>query len=796
MTDTNGHAPALAPLVLITRPAEDAAPLLDAIRAVGLDGMVEPMLRIEPRADAQIDIDDCRALLFTSANGVRAFSRFSTRRDLPVIAVGPASALAASEAGFEDVEAAAGDVDALIESVQARFSPGEAPFFHAAGTVTAGDLKGRLEAIGYRVRREHLYNAEPATGLSDACLAAFDSGRIAATTFFSPRTATAFVRLLEESGRAPRARTVWAICLSEAVAAEARAIEWTGTKVAETRDTAAMIAALAETVGPGATSVNAVEPATMNKAGAMTEDKTKPDNETEDAIADGDTIAEPVDDLNADAVIEAFGGIRPMASKLDVAVSTVQGWKTRGHIPDSRWRDIIAAAGAHDIDLSAALPKDGPAEREADDGAAESETPWSEEANEQSDAAGSVDAAAGDTDSHDMATEQRNDTEESAAQPTSEDVAPDSPQDERPATASQGGGKLALLVGVAAILAVVARPVWGPYVDPHLAKYIPQGTSGSGAPMAPATPSVDLSELNAEIADLRARLQSVEERPVAIQSPPGEDGDGVVSGMTTRLSALEGEISELRGAINSVMASIERDDDTRARLLERLGVIESLTEQATTEAERAMAGLAGVEATLNRQDDAIAALERRPAIEGAAQAGLALAVGDVESAMADGRPFSDALLRLQALAENDPAIAEAAGSLVPYAASGVPTDADLLAAFRREAPAMQTELGKTDGDVLDTLLNGARSLVSVRRKGDAPDAPPVSRAEAALARGDLTGAVAALTPVRDVSTTVDLWLAGAEARLAAEAALRNLRRTVAAGLNGVRDGDSKDGDGA
>ncbi|NKB48060.1 MAG: hypothetical protein GKS02_01725 [Alphaproteobacteria bacterium] len=52
------------------------------------------------------------------------------------------------------------------------------------------------------------------------------------------------------------------------------------------------------------------------------------------------------------AIIEAFGGIRPMAHKLDVPVSTVQGWKQRDTIPENRAGDVLAAAEAHEVDLS------------------------------------------------------------------------------------------------------------------------------------------------------------------------------------------------------------------------------------------------------------------------------------------------------------------------------------------------------------------------------------------------------------------------------------------------------------
>ncbi len=54
-------------------------------------------------------------------------------------------------------------------------------------------------------------------------------------------------------------------------------------------------------------------------------------------------------------IIERFGGIRPMAKKMGVAVTTVQGWKKRDVIPAARRQQVLDAAAAHDIDLSDVL---------------------------------------------------------------------------------------------------------------------------------------------------------------------------------------------------------------------------------------------------------------------------------------------------------------------------------------------------------------------------------------------------------------------------------------------------------
>src|SRR5690606_16847295 len=57
--------------------------------------------------------------------------------------------------------------------------------------------------------------------------------------------------------------------------------------------------------------------------------------------------------LPALPVIEAFGGVRPRANRLDLTASTVQGWKKRGMIPEARADAVIAAAREDGIDIAA-----------------------------------------------------------------------------------------------------------------------------------------------------------------------------------------------------------------------------------------------------------------------------------------------------------------------------------------------------------------------------------------------------------------------------------------------------------
>lgn len=55
--------------------------------------------------------------------------------------------------------------------------------------------------------------------------------------------------------------------------------------------------------------------------------------------------------VNAGDIIERFGGIRPMAAKIDTPVTTVQGWKKRDVIPGTRRAQILSAAAQNNINI-------------------------------------------------------------------------------------------------------------------------------------------------------------------------------------------------------------------------------------------------------------------------------------------------------------------------------------------------------------------------------------------------------------------------------------------------------------
>jgi uroporphyrinogen-III synthase len=264
---------------LITRPLEDAKPLAELLAGRGVECTVEPLLEIAPHPEAAIDLDGVQALLFTSANGVRAFAAKSSRRDLKVLTVGDGSATTAREAGFSDVTAAGGDVDALAALVIDQLDPKAGPLFHGAASVLAGDLQGKLEAAGFSLRRVVLYEAKTATTLSHETRMNLALGGLDMVLLFSPRTARTFAELWR-AAEAPSLGKTTALCLSAAVAREIGELGWQRIETAASPDQPAMLSLVEAEIDRRTPAVEVLPPKTETPKEAPRVEETMQQNFT------------------------------------------------------------------------------------------------------------------------------------------------------------------------------------------------------------------------------------------------------------------------------------------------------------------------------------------------------------------------------------------------------------------------------------------------------------------------------------------------------------------------------------
>ena len=488
--------------------------------------------------------------------------------------------------------------------------------------------------------------------------------------------------------------------------------------------------------------------------------------------------------IEAEQIIARFGGIRPMAAKLGVPVTTVQGWKERGIIPKKREGEIRAAAAAHGIALADTdlRPAGGFG---AVGGPAETiDVEFDEEAPGVSDYGESDSAESGDDEGEPAAafgTWQR----AGSPGPSPEGGGADAREElHRPAPrptmvpGSRPKRLYAALIGVAVgfVLAVVAVGGWW---------------IGGGGGAAPA------ESLEARLAAAEVRVAELEEsRDAATRAAArvAELAKGLdilratLAGLDEKLAALPGLYAR---AGTEASAAMEKVREQATALVARLDGIE---ERLALLSDGAV-GDAGAAALALKQetDEALAALERQldaalsrlasleltggggPALDGRG-AVLVLSAGQLREAVRAGGPFEAELTAVRALAGTGAQWVGPLDALAAHAKEGVSGERALRREFGDAAQAAVLAAGgKAPRDWFERALAEAKALVTVRRvgdiEGDEPDAI-VARAELALERGDLGAAVAALEALEGApAAAMATWRGRARAHVSVGRAL-------------------------
>lgn len=253
---------------LVTRPRENAGSIAKVLAERDIEVLLEPLLDIRPIEHKPIELDGIQAILVTSPAGARALADAVPRRDVPVYAVGDATADILRDSGFEKVESARGDGEALATLVTERLSPKDGPLLYASGRTVAVDLTERLGTAGFEVRRVELYAARPAAALSEVTVSALRDDRIDFALFFSPRTAQTFTRLVRDADVAEHCSRIRAFCLSRNVADSIKEVSWAGIEIADKPEQMALvdridahIASLSEKPAEAEEAPSAAEPA-------------------------------------------------------------------------------------------------------------------------------------------------------------------------------------------------------------------------------------------------------------------------------------------------------------------------------------------------------------------------------------------------------------------------------------------------------------------------------------------------------------------------------------------------------
>lgn len=244
-----GEQASASGLVLITRPVHEGRIYADEMARAGYASLLEPML-IYRDLDFEIsNIEQYDALVCTSAQGIERLAAQTPERDTRLYVVGEGSRMRAEALGFEDVHCARGAANDLAALIAEDMPSGAACLYVRAAQVSY-PLAETLAAQGFTVEEVAAYEAVQAETLSAECAKALREGRIAAVTFFSKRTAEAFVKAVEQAGLSPALARIKALCISETVLNYVQPVQWQNTYSAQTPDKDGMSACLRQHVVP------------------------------------------------------------------------------------------------------------------------------------------------------------------------------------------------------------------------------------------------------------------------------------------------------------------------------------------------------------------------------------------------------------------------------------------------------------------------------------------------------------------------------------------------------------------
>lgn len=509
---------------------------------------------------------------------------------------------------------------------------------------------------------------------------------------------------------------------------------------------------------------------------------------------------------NGGQIVERFGGIRPMASKLNVPVTTVQGWKKRDAIPAIRRDEIVNAARRYDVSIMDLI---GTGANEN----ARANTP---------NMSGTI--------AEDPALSRH----QHQTIPAPDSILTGSPVNRMTAQAPQAQRK------VETMNQQTPRPNATPNAAPHT-------TTLNTPPKREPIVGVDMSAVRksarrtsfltttclvllaagagymlfAGESTQDPRIQTLDTRVTALET------QRISAPTTGAFEALQNQVSNITTVIGSstdglVQLAREVAAGTNAPLTQRLAVLEAQLKSnagaaapalsALTDRMEAMAaspqgqaewqsaisdlrntvtGLSGrtdnIDTALTEaraQNDALGRTLSQVSGNDVGAAAMLLALTNLRGAVDRQAPFQQDLELLKGVSDADPALAESLDKLAPYAQSGIMSPAALKGALQASANDIITaKLRGEDVSMKEKFMLHLKSLLSIRKDGVADGSGAeqelIQTASRQLDSGDVAGAMATLQQLQGPSAEAAApWQAQAQGTLVAQSVDMNLVNAI------------------
>ncbi len=491
---------------------------------------------------------------------------------------------------------------------------------------------------------------------------------------------------------------------------------------------------------------------------------------------------------NAEDIIERFGGIRPMANKMRVPVTTVQGWKKRNVIPGNRRDEIAEAAEANGIDVSDLLEKGA-----ANENGAGSASSSSSSLSSSSSAAGTV-----HTETAQRAVEEP--VTLSHRERTAEEThAPRSPRHDELMSQLSGFEKKVVTKSswVTGILAVLALAIGAFLMWPTAQKVEEHGqritalegdveklekdVSGMGGEEGSFLGGLIPSDLKAQIEGVREQAaqvrETVNEATRLAEEISGTVMDPDAGTLSERVERLELQMGALTGSpqFADLMARV---DEFKSTVGGQEKIDETLAQLKTVVAglEGRMEGLDQALIEAREENQAVGETFEGVSNEDLKAAAMLLGMTQLRESLNRGEaPFREDLdLLLNMVPEEDVELRASLERLAPHAEEGVLTPDGLSNEFRSLAgDIVVSSLKGEDVSVQEKARARINEVLMVEKNGEMVTGTEtqmtVSKAEDMLEQGNIVGALTQLRSLDgEAALTAQPFIDKAEATLQAE----------------------------
>ena len=139
--------------LLLTRQLEDCSDLIVRFKELGHIVSHLPLLNIEKVKYNQKSFEDCKCIIFTSANAIKFLDTKEINKNIKCFCVGLATEKKAKSVGFQNIIAAEGNVRNLKELILQNFNPVDGNIIYVSGEIISSELDLQLINDGYSVKR-------------------------------------------------------------------------------------------------------------------------------------------------------------------------------------------------------------------------------------------------------------------------------------------------------------------------------------------------------------------------------------------------------------------------------------------------------------------------------------------------------------------------------------------------------------------------------------------------------------------------------------------------------------------